>query len=95
MYEKTPSMIIKTATGSIYEFASGGFVRRKDGKSILNGDNEWLPLLGCSCISIGLPFNMLIKFPESNNPTLRTTSPVVSITGSISTALKGIPVEYS
>lgn len=52
-----------------------------DGMRALRGDDEAMPLLHLQPIEQGKPMVMLLMLRDDGVPTLRQTSPVVSITG--------------
>lgn len=74
-------MIVKTETGSVYEFDAGK-VRRVEFTHGLRRDDDWL---GCEIVygpTIGEPMVLALEpLGEGMDVTIRRTSPVVRIGG--------------
>lgn len=80
-------VVVTTESGSRFEldFGRRTALRSTAGdtlpdRSVLRGDEELIPLLDAACAGLGEPLVMLLAIRDDGMPTLRTTSPVVSIT---------------
>jgi len=74
--------IIKTETGSVYEFDEANKrARRVEYAHDLRGDGEWQSLLVPGVPQVGESWSAFWKLdlPDGSVVTLRTTSPVTSI----------------
>lgn len=67
-----------TTENSVYVVEDNTVSRQTAGRA-MRRDNEPVPLLALWSVEVGKPAIMLVEVREDRNPTLRTTSPVLSV----------------
>lgn len=72
-------MIVKTESGSIYEFNEGATQVRRVGADVLRRDNEWLSVEPWFPIEVGRMMVLALEPLGEGDMTLRQTTPVVEI----------------